>query len=209
MRAWLRSVHAQQASSIARRLPAMSEPAPPRARDRETMNPTNNIQLVVSCAGPPGVGGDEPNAIRMLRGLLPGTPDGRGSTHQRSRPHWMATGAPPRARGSTVAPERLPGVLQGSPARTGIIRSFAERRENSEGFPRAHGEQDVTCEICGAELGISPRARGARTAGTRRGRTRPDELQREQLTGRRQKGRIDTWRTGSPTGPRTRRSSWP
>ena len=54
-----------------------------------------------------------------------------------------------------------------------------------------------------------PPERGTRAAGTRRGPTRPDELQREQLTGRRQKGRIDTWRTGSPTGARTRRSSWP
>ena len=75
------------------------------------------------------------------------------------------------------------------PARTGIIRSFG-------GAPRKLGR-------------ISPRARGTRAADTRRGPTRPDELQREQLTGRRQKDRIDTWRTGSPTGARTRRSSWP
>ena len=36
-----------------------------------------------------------------------------------------------------------------------------------------------------------------------------DERQRQQLTERDWKGRIDPWRTGSPTGVRTRRLSWP
>ena len=121
------------------------------------------------------------------------------------RPHGHGGCRTPRTHGDRPMENKCPWSLSrvppGARGSTGLMRAWP--------VPRTHGDHPL---VCGAprKLGrISPRAQGARTAGTRRGRTRPDELQREQLTGRRQKGRIDTWRTGSPTGPLTRRSSWP
>ncbi len=79
---------------------------------------------------------------------------------------------PPRARGSTLAPNSTLSVIRVSPARAGIDPPPSLPRWRSRSFPRARGDRPPVAPDHAAGSPFPPRARGS-TSGRDRGQHRP------------------------------------